>query len=282
MTDIARELTRHFGKNGVRRFGPAELTGLEAPKGEVLSEIGMPTQVGPYFRASTGVPLGLGAYAGSVGVQIDGTHERWVRIGHDNGAEISVDPSGQVQAVFLGVDEPPVHVASSVEAFAAGLLALDAHLPQLAAPGPQEPAAIFRNLRDRLTLVDAGVLDDDEAWWPKVLEEIRHALSFPFSAAFEYVAKNGEKKIHTETARPDRVHPERLVWERLESQRVRPSQVTRVYTELEPCFLPGNYCAMWLTRFTEAEFSYSFDYGETAESREDGILDAIRHANENE
>lgn len=282
MADIARELIRHFGKNGVRRFAPTELTGLEPPLDASLSEIGMPVQVGPYFRASTGVPLGLGAYAGSVGGTIDGAYERWIRIGHDNGAEICVDPSGAVQAVFVGVEEPPMHVAGDVEALAAGLMALDAHLPRLASPGRQGPTAVFRDLLDRLTAIDAGVLDDDEAWWPKVLEEIRHALSFPFSAAFEYITRDGEKKVHTETARPDRAHPERLVWERLRARRVLPAQVTRVYTELQPCFLPGNYCATWLTMFTEAEFSYSFDYGDTAESREEGIIEAIQHANENE
>lgn len=55
-----------------------------------------------------------------------------------------------------------------------------------------------------------------------------------------------------------------------------------VHTELQPCFLPGDHCAMRLTQFTEAEFTHSFDYGETAVSREEGILEAIQYANENE
>src|SRR5262249_18144879 len=152
-------------------------------------------------------------------------------------------------------------------------LELDAHLPRLAAPGRQDPAEVFRSLRGRLLTIDPAALEDDEAWWPKVLEQIRQALSFPFSAAFEYVAKNGEKKIHAETARPDRAHPEKLVWEYLSARRVRPDQVTGVYTELQPCFMPGNYCAMWLTMFPNAEFTYSFDYGDTAQAREEGFLE---------
>ena len=59
---------------------------------------------------------------------------------------------------------------------------------------------------------------------------------------------------------------------------IAPSQVTRVYTELEPCFLPGNYCQMRLARYTNAEFAYSFDYGATADDRERGFLELMQQA----
>lgn len=280
-TDIGGRLVAHFGPRGLRRFQQEELDGLMLPADAArhLQEFGVPVQVGPYFLASSGEPVGLGEYAASTGAPDAPTYAaQWCRVGTDHGAEICITPAGAVQAVFVVADEEPMRVNSSVTAFAASLLALDQYLPLLAAPGDRSPAQVFRDLRARLLDVDAPALDDDEAWWPRVLEQIRHAMSFPFSAAFEVQDDRGVKRIETEQARVGAPHPERVLWTRLEAQGVRPEQVTRVYTELEPCFLPGNYCAMWLTRFTNAEFTHSFDYGSTAENREQGFLELMRHA----
>ncbi|MBJ6641468.1 hypothetical protein H4K36_33250 [Streptomyces sp. DHE7-1] len=58
-----------------------------------------------------------------------------------------------------------------------------------------------------------------------------------------------------------------------------PEQVRRVYCELEPCMMPGHYCAAWLQAvLPHAEFTHSFDYGDTAESREEGLKELITHA----
>ncbi|MFC6880076.1 MULTISPECIES: SUKH-4 family immunity protein [Actinomadura] len=282
-TDITGELTAQFGPRGLRRFAAAELDGLQVPAGAAgpLAEAGLPIQVGPYFTATSGEPLPLGEYASSAGFpEAAASAAGWLRLGTDRGAELCVEPDGQVRALFVVADAPSMHVNASVPAFLRALLALDRHLPVLAAPGDQDPAAVFRGLRKRLLEVDEAALQDDEAWWPRVLEQIRHAMSFPFSAAFEVGDSRGGKRIETEQAAVGLAHPERVLWSRLERQGVRPEQVTRVYTELEPCFLPGNYCAMWLTKFTRAEFSHSFDYGDTAAEREAGLLDLMRYAAE--
>ncbi|MFI0366515.1 nucleic acid/nucleotide deaminase domain-containing protein [Actinomadura sp. 1N219] len=202
----------------------------------------------------------------------------WCRIGTDQGAEICVTGAGDVRAVFVTAAATPMIVNGSVPAFIGSLLALDRYLPLLASPGDRNPAEIFRELRQSLLKIDEPALADDEAWWPRVLEQIRHALSFPFAAAIEYEEAGGDKHIETEQARVGLPHPERLLWDRLDARGIAPAQVTRVYTELEPCFLPGNYCQLRLSRFRNAEFTYSFDYGGTADERERGLLELMQQA----
>nr|WP_272923661.1 nucleic acid/nucleotide deaminase domain-containing protein [Streptomyces sp. SID8378] len=108
------------------------------------------------------------------------------------------------------------------------------------------------------------------------MDDVRHTLNFPFSAAFEYIDTNGAKQVATEATGPGRAHPEELVWARLEGEGITPQQVRRVYCELEPCMLPGHYCAVWMQRtFPHAEFTHSYDFGNDAESREAGLRELI-------
>ncbi|MEK8145707.1 nucleic acid/nucleotide deaminase domain-containing protein [Streptomyces sp. M10(2022)] len=104
---------------------------------------------------------------------------------------------------------------------------------------------------------------------------------FPLSASFEYVDEAGAKQIVTEATGPGRLHPEEIIWQKLSAEGVTAAQVRRVYCELEPCMMPGHYCASWMQQtFPHAEFSHSFDYGETADSREAGLKALIMHAAE--
>jgi hypothetical protein len=99
-------------------------------------------QVGPCFFATAGEPLALGEYAATIGFpDEDATSARWCRLGTDNGAEICVDPSGAVQAVFVVADASAMFVNSAVEAFAAALLALDQYLAVLTHRHPDRPGA---------------------------------------------------------------------------------------------------------------------------------------------
>lgn len=273
--DLGTRLTGHFGT--LRHL---DTTGLPLPDtARTALQAGLPAQVAPYFSATDDEPLPLGDFAASIDApHIPPDAVSWCRLGTDQGAEICVDPSGTVQAVFVVADIAPLHVNADVPSFLESLLALDKAIPVLRDPGRQDPVNVFRDLRARLLEVDATALEDDESWWSRVLELIRHALSFPASVAFEIEEPDGRKHIETEETRVGVEHPEHLLWERLSSQGVNPEQVTRVYTELEPCFMPGNYCAMWLNQFTNAEFTYSHDYGATAEEREAGLLELIEHA----
>jgi len=75
-------------------------------------------------------------------------------------------------------------------------------------------------------------------------------------------------------------HAEMIALDAVEAEGVKPSQVTRVYSELQPCSgLPGGSCAVSLQeRVPQAEITFSFDYGTTKASREagrQGLMTAI-------
>jgi hypothetical protein len=273
----------HFGENGMRRFTVPGSYGIRLPDParEVLTGTGVPVHVAPYFAAAadTDAPT-LGMLAGHRGVLTPAGRENWLRIGGDPLAHLCVRPDGAVQAVFLGLDEDDMFVSSDVAAFNASLTALDRRLPVIAAATSLPvAAAAFRELNAELRTLDAAAFEERESWWPRVLDDVRHTLNFPFSSAFEYVDATGAKQIVTDATGPGRAHPEELVWQRLRAEGVAPEQVRRVYCELEPCMMPGHYCAVWLqSTFPHAEFTHSFDYGATAESREEGLKELITYA----
>ncbi|MEW2073021.1 nucleic acid/nucleotide deaminase domain-containing protein [Streptomyces sp. NPDC017966] len=274
----------HFGRDGLRRFGTAGAYGvrLPGPARTLLEEVGVPVHVAPYFRASgEGDALALGMLAGHRGWERPPAElAGWARLGDDGLAQLCVRPDGAVQAVFLGIDEEDMFVNTSLAALNAGLTVLDRVLPVIAASsGLSEAAAAFRELNEELRGIDAAAFAERENWWPRVLDDVRHTLNFPFSAAFEYLDDAGRKQIVTEVTGPGRAHPEELVWRRLEREGVAAERVRRVYCELEPCMMPGHYCAAWMHRtFPTAEFTHSFDYGADADSREAGLKELITYA----
>src|SRR5581483_6507314 len=130
-----------------------------------------------------------------------------------------------------------------------------------------------------LRALDAAAVEDDESWWALVLEDIRHSMSFPFSAAVKYRTMAGEEQILTAQATVAGPHPEERLYRALQDQDVPGEAVSEVYTELKACVMPGHYCALWLgTAFPAAAFTHSFDYGETAAERESALIEAMRHA----
>ncbi|QIJ65534.1 nucleic acid/nucleotide deaminase domain-containing protein [Streptomyces sp. JB150] len=275
---------RHFGVAGMRRFTAPDTyaAGIPEPTRELLARTGVPLRVGPYFTAAReDDALTLGGFAGRHGVTVPDDIAGAVRLGTDRLGQVCVGSDGAVRALFLGqfgMDD--LYVSSGVDAFNRSLAALDRRMPVIAAAGSLPvAAAAFRELNAELRSVDPAAFAHRESWWPRVLDDVRHTLNFPFSAAFEYVDDGGRKQIATDATGPGRPHPEELVWDRLAAQGVRPEQVRRVYTELQPCMMPGHYCAVWLQRyFPHAEFTHSFDYGDTADSREEAMKDLIAHA----
>jgi hypothetical protein len=275
---------QHFGPEGMRRFTVPDTyaSGIPAPARDLLARTGVPLHVGPYFTAAReDDALTLGVFAGHHGVTVPDDIAGLVRLGTDRLGQICVGPDGAVRALFLGqfgMDD--LYVSSSVDAFNRSLAALDRRMPVIAAAESLPvAAAAFRELNAELRSVDPAAFEERESWWPRVLDDVRHTLNFPFSAAFEYVDADGQKQIVTDATGPGRPHPEELIWDRLAAQGIRPEQVRRVYCELQPCMMPGHYCAVWLQRFfPHAEFTHSFDYGDTANSREEAMKELITHA----
>ncbi|MEN8656297.1 nucleic acid/nucleotide deaminase domain-containing protein [Streptomyces sp. 21So2-11] len=274
----------HFGLDGMRRFAVTAAYAAHVPElaRETLTEAGVPLHVAPYFLASgTADALALGVFASHQNRSRPPAElDSWLRIGTDGLAHLCVRPDGAVQAVFLESDDDDMFVSSSVMAFNAALAALDRRLLVIAASsGLSVAAAAFRELNAELRQIDTEAFAERESWWPRVLDDVRHTLNFPFSAAFEYVDEAGHKQIATAMTGPGRAHPEELVWQRLTGEGIAPDQVRRVYCELEPCMMPGHYCASWMQHtFPAAEFTHSFDYGLDADSREAGLKELITHA----
>ncbi|MFE4526836.1 nucleic acid/nucleotide deaminase domain-containing protein [Streptomyces anulatus] len=281
--DSSAELVQHFGSEGLRLFRQGSLLGAELPVAvrDLLQETGVPRGVGPYFFAAGAEdPVTLGVLAARVGgLQPSVPVSGWLRIGFDGLAHLCVRPDGAVQAVVLSEAAEDMFVSTDVASLNASLLALDrAQTAMFGASGLAEGAAVFQGLAAELRRIDASAFVERESWWPRVLDDIRHTLNFPFSAAFEYVDGSGSKQVVTEVAGVGRPHPEEALWRRLSAEGVEPGQVRRVHCELEPCLMPGHYCSVWMQQvLPHAEFTHSFDYGDTAESREEGLKQLILH-----
>ncbi|MEU9605936.1 SUKH-4 family immunity protein [Streptomyces sp. NPDC048057] len=272
----------HFGDEGMRRFSEAALAEAVLPREEARAELvatGVPVAVAPYFRAvPRGEPTTLRGCAERSGAPLPPAQMgRWLLLGDDRGAQLCVRPDGAVQAVVLSEVVPDMYVNSSVAALNRCLLALDRALPRIvAADGLERAAAVFAELNEELRALDALAFADRESWWPRVLDDLRHTLNFPFSAAFEFRTASGGTEIVTDTAGPGQPHPEEQLWQRLSTSGVHPQHVTRIYCELEPCLMPGHYCAVWMQElFPHSQFTHSHDYGVTADSREEGLRELI-------
>ncbi|MER5640727.1 nucleic acid/nucleotide deaminase domain-containing protein [Kitasatospora sp. NPDC002227] len=260
----AEALTGRFGADGLRRFGPAA-----GPAAGLV----LPLQVGPYFHTLEEEPALLPEYADLLEEELADPGQRsWARIGSDRAYDLVVDPGGEVRALLIGYREEPLkYVNSSAAAFAAGLLGLDLLLDTLGSEDPQLAAAEFHRFEEQLRAADPAAFADRESWWPLVLDDIRDTSATEWYAAFEVVDEAGAKEIFTSSGAVC-IHPEERLWARLEAAGVEPDQVVRIFTELQACNLPGHYCSMWLAlTFPDAEVTHSFDYGESAASREQGI-----------
>lgn len=256
----------------VRRFGAAAAGDTSAAVRR-LAEVTVPVQVGPYFVTAHEDAVPLAEFAESVGrtVVLDECRT-WARLGSDRGFELCADGEGVVRAVLLDWTEETRFVNASPEAFARSLTVLDQGLAQiLGTDEPQEAGAAFAELEQRLRTLDPRAFEGREHWWPLVLDDIRDTASAEWFTAFEILDDQGEKQIVTQ-AGDIGVHPEERLWARLRAAGVEPEQVLRIHTELEACFMPGHYCSVWLGQvFPEAQLTHNFPYGESAESRAEGI-----------
>lgn len=265
MTDDA--FPRTFEPDGADGSAPAT-----APAHRPI-EISLPGQVGPYFDTGDEDPLPLGLFAAVHGRRVARAESaEWARLGGDGGYELCADSDGTVRAVLLDYDEDDRFVSSSLEIFAVALQALGEALRVIVTTDqPQAASTAYAWLSERLREADPPAFAEPENWWPMVLDDIRTTASVDNYAAFEYLDPTEGKRIVTQSGAVA-VHPEERLWASLQAAGVEPEQVLRIHTDLEACFLPGHYCSMWMAQvFPDAEVTHSFPYGESADSRAEGI-----------
>ncbi|MGX4733534.1 nucleic acid/nucleotide deaminase domain-containing protein [Kitasatospora griseola] len=281
MTSPSDRIAARFGQAGVRRFEAA--TSPVLPEAAALARIDglvLPLRVKPYFHTLLDEPAALREYADSTGTELDDAVQlSWARLGSDRAFDLCVTPDGDVRGVLIGYDEPERFVSSAAEVFAEGLLRLDLLLETIAGTDdPDEAFAAFEETEQALRAADPESFADSENWWPLVLEDIRTTAGVEAFATFEFLTPAGEKQLVTKSGAIC-VHPEERTWSAMYAAGIEPEQVTRIHTELQACFLPGHYCALWLElMFPDAVLTHNAPYGDTAADRAEGIRRLREHA----
>ncbi|MFK0291236.1 SUKH-4 family immunity protein [Streptomyces sp. NPDC090442] len=277
-----------WGRTGapVRRWHPrllAEL-GLPGPVGELLATVGVPEEVGPYFRAADEPDL-LTRYTQEVQLPRPvGDATAFWRLGDDSGSHICCAPSGAVFSASGGALFPTRLVNSSAQAWLTALAELGGLLGRLSSDpiGPGAVAAITA-FRDRLAALDPEAMSDEDNWWPLVTDDLRLTASVDASGIFEFRTDAGATRTVSGYSLPGQGHVSRRLGTELLERGIEADRVTRIHADLEPCELPGCYCAEWLAAtFPEAEVSYSFDYGPDADGRAAGIRELAAFIEESE
>jgi hypothetical protein len=99
-------------------------------------------------------------------------------------------------------------------------------------------------------------------------------------AVFEYkVGEGNERSYIVRASTRETKHAERTIGAKLLSDpNFDPDKVVNIYSELQPCTLPFSECKKYIARhFPNARVTWSFEYGDTAESRAAG-MEALRRA----
>lgn len=98
-------------------------------------------------------------------------------------------------------------------------------------------------------------------------------------AAFEYKDLKGNPQLKIFESSEGGQHSERRIAEWMRENNIKPEQVTRVYTELEPCSTRNSFCKQYLAKNTpQAKVSYSFEYGDNKPSKQRGVKELKRYA----
>ncbi|MFJ5673996.1 SUKH-4 family immunity protein [Streptomyces sp. NPDC093097] len=277
-----------WGRTGppVRRWHPSFLAELGLPEslGALLATAGVPEEVGPYFRAAD-EPALLTHYAQQARLPLPvGDATAFWRLGDDGGSQICCAPSGGIFSASCGAMFPTRLVNSSAQAWLTALAALRALLERLSSDpiGPDAVAAVTA-FRDGLAALDPEAMSDEDNWWPLVTDDLRLSASVDASGIIEFRTEAGATRTVSGYSLPGQGHVARRLGTELLKRGIEPVRVTRVHTDLEPCELPGCYCAEWLAAtFPEAEVTYSFDYGPGADDRAAGIRELAAFIEESE
>ncbi|MQY16843.1 hypothetical protein SRB5_70460 [Streptomyces sp. RB5] len=102
-----------------------------------------------------------------------------------------------------------------------------------------------------------------------------------YLAVLRYRAADGTEQQVMRRSSPGTPHPEWQILHELRGMNVPPQQVLELHTELEPCDLPGAYCARMIREtWPQARLSHTASYGRDHASRQQGMQHLIEHQGE--
>ncbi|WNI15849.1 SUKH-4 family immunity protein [Actinacidiphila sp. ITFR-21] len=102
-----------------------------------------------------------------------------------------------------------------------------------------------------------------------------------YMAVLRYRAQDGSEQQVIRRSAPGAPHPEWQILHELRSLGVRPEQVLELHTELEPCDLPGGYCARMIREtWPQVRVSHTAPYGRDHAGRRQGVQHLLTHQGE--
>ncbi|MEV6108715.1 SUKH-4 family immunity protein [Streptomyces sp. NPDC051940] len=102
-----------------------------------------------------------------------------------------------------------------------------------------------------------------------------------YLAVLRYRAADGTEQQVMHRSAPGTPHPEWQILHELRGLNVPPQQVLELHTELEPCDLPGAYCARMIREtWPQARLSHTAAYGRDHASRQQGMHHLLTHQGE--
>ncbi|MGW2963352.1 SUKH-4 family immunity protein [Streptomyces sp. NPDC001220] len=102
-----------------------------------------------------------------------------------------------------------------------------------------------------------------------------------YQAVLRYRAQDGSEQQLIRRSAPGTPHPEWQIYHELRAMNVPPDQVLELHTELEPCELPGAYCARMIReQWPQARLASIAPYGTDHASRQQGMRELLAHQGE--
>lgn len=102
-----------------------------------------------------------------------------------------------------------------------------------------------------------------------------------YQAVLRYRAQDGSEQQLIRRSAPGTPHPEWQIYHELRAMNVPPDQVLELHTELEPCELPGAYCARMIReQWPQARLASIAPYGTDHASRQQGMRQLLAHQGE--
>lgn len=102
-----------------------------------------------------------------------------------------------------------------------------------------------------------------------------------YQAVLRYRAQDGSEQQLIRRSAPGLPHPEWQIFHELRAMNVPPDQVLELHTELEPCELPGAYCARMIReQWPQARLASIAPYGTDHAGRQQGMRQLLAHQGE--